>query len=85
MDQQYPQGKLLGNATSLSSQRDTWTLQMPRSIMATNFWAEAKDAGGQTIKSQDLGNVGYREAAGKTKAYTNTKYGFQIEIPADWT
>jgi hypothetical protein len=41
-----------------SPQEDTWELPLP-SVMTTNFWAQAIDANGQTIKSMDLGNVGY--------------------------
>jgi len=41
-----------------SSQEDTWELPLP-SVMTSNFWAQAIDANGKTIRSMDLGNVGY--------------------------
>jgi hypothetical protein len=41
-----------------SPQEDTWELPLP-DVMTTNFWAEAIDANGKTIKSMDLGNVAY--------------------------
>jgi hypothetical protein len=41
-----------------SLQEDTWVLPLP-DVMTTNFWAEAIDANGKTVKSMDLGNVAY--------------------------
>jgi hypothetical protein len=41
-----------------SPQEDTWELPLP-DVMTTNFWAQATDANGKTIKSMDLGNVAY--------------------------
>jgi hypothetical protein len=41
-----------------SPQEDTWELPLP-DVMTTNFWAQAIDANGKTIKSMDLGNVAY--------------------------
>jgi hypothetical protein len=41
-----------------SPQEDTWELPVP-DVMTTNFWAQAIDANGKTIKSMDLANVAY--------------------------
>jgi len=41
-----------------SPQGDTWELEVP-DLMATNFWAQGIDANGKTVKSMDLGNVGW--------------------------
>jgi hypothetical protein len=40
-----------------SPQEDTWELPIGN-LMTTNFWAQAIDENGKTIKSIDLGNVG---------------------------
>jgi hypothetical protein len=46
------------NKVRTSQQEDTWELPLP-DVMTTNFWAQAIDANGKTIKSMDLGNVAY--------------------------
>jgi hypothetical protein len=42
-----------------SSQEDTWELQLSDEIMSTNFWAQGIDKEHKTVRSIDLGNVGY--------------------------
>jgi hypothetical protein len=64
----YPMGTGLGEAgpysggqmkkVRTSPQGDTWELPLP-DVMTTNFWAQAIDANGKSIKSMDLGNVAY--------------------------
>jgi len=41
-----------------SADGDTWEVAMP-DLMATNFWAQGTDVNGKTVKSMDLGNVGW--------------------------
>jgi hypothetical protein len=43
---------------SSSPQGDTWELELP-DLMTTNFWAQGVDTSGNTVKSMDLGNVGW--------------------------
>ncbi|HYC82947.1 MAG TPA: hypothetical protein VEB60_00155 [Candidatus Paceibacterota bacterium] len=59
--EEYPDGLVIGEATSLSSQRGVWALPLPDSIMATSLWIEATDLNGKVVKSEDFGNVGYEE------------------------
>ncbi|GEM_PF-4072757 len=91
MTQEYPQGKLLGTPTSLSSIQGTWVMPMPKNIMATNIWVQGKDANGNLIKGPDLGNVGYDESSTTTipgtenwKMYSSSQYGFEIKYPKDF-
>ena len=66
-----PDGYKLGNMARLErcaagqecspDMPDMWFYNMPKNLTATNFWAVAKDAQGNTLKSNDLGNVGYEE------------------------
>lgn len=46
------------NKVRTSQQDDTWELPLP-DVMTTNFWAQAIDTNGKTIRSMDLGNVAY--------------------------
>ena len=48
-------------SVSGSSPEQTWELVLPPSLLTTQFWAEGIDLMGQSIKSADLGNVGYEE------------------------
>jgi hypothetical protein len=41
-----------------SPQGDTWELGVP-DLMATDFWAHGVDANGKTVRSMNLGNVGW--------------------------
>lgn len=45
------------NKVRTSPQQEIWELSVP-DILATNFWAQAIDTNGKTIKSIDLGPVG---------------------------
>jgi hypothetical protein len=42
-----------------SPQEDTWELQLSDEIMSTSFWAQGTDKEHATVRSIDLGNVGY--------------------------
>jgi len=42
-----------------SLQEDTWELQLSDEIMSTSFWAQGTDSAHKTVRSIDLGNVGY--------------------------
>jgi hypothetical protein len=42
-----------------SPQEDTWELQLSDEIMSTSFWAQGTDKEHKTVRSIDLGNVGY--------------------------
>lgn len=54
----YPPGKAGPmRKVKTSPQEDTWELELP-DLMTTDFWAQAIDVNGKTIKSMDLGNVG---------------------------
>ncbi len=64
----YPTGTgvgLLGPASAGLMKRvrtsppgDTWEIEVP-DVMATNFWAQGIDVNGKTVRSMDLGNVGW--------------------------
>lgn len=42
-----------------SPQEDTWELQLANEVMSTSFWAQGTDKEHKTVRSIDLGNVGY--------------------------
>ncbi len=42
-----------------SPEEDTWELQLSDGIMSTSFWAQGTDKSNKTVRSIDLGNVGY--------------------------
>jgi len=50
-----------GPMKKVSSSRDgdIWEIEMP-DLTATNFWARGTDLSGHTVKSMDLGNIGWR-------------------------
>lgn len=66
--EEYPGGILVGKAISLSSQKDTWALQMPEGLRTTSFWIKIELLDGRKIdglyeEGLDLGNV-YDESYG---------------------
>ena len=81
MGEEYPDGYAMGKATQIGS--TTWELLLPESILATNFWAVAKDSSGKILKSNDLGKVIYVESS-DWKMYVNARYGFEFKYPRNY-
>jgi hypothetical protein len=42
-----------------SADDDTWELELPGQVLSTSFWAEGRDENGKTVRSIDIGNVGF--------------------------
>lgn len=64
---QITENALVGYGTKviITPASDTWSLGLPEGLLTTAFWAVAYAPDGSSIKSIDLGNVGYKQPSQK--------------------
>lgn len=59
----YADGDILGDAARDVEEPKRWVYPLPEGLLTTNMWAVGYGGEGDSVRSQDLGNVGFETNA----------------------